>query len=63
MDLLFFRKHIALLMTEKRWCDEHNSSSNFSHGKTNSGSVAIGYVRSKSFVLANKLLIKIVVFY
>ena len=29
---------------EKRWCDELNGSLHFSHGKTNSGGVAIGYV-------------------
>ena len=56
MDLFFFRKHLALLITdyEKRWCDELNGNFYFSHGKTNLGSVAIGYVGSKSFVLANQ---------
>ena len=36
------------------WCDELNGSLYFSHGETNSGGVAIGYVGSKSFVLANQ---------
>ena len=38
---------------EKRWCEELNGNLYFSHGKTNSGGVAIGYAGSKSFVLAN----------
>ena len=39
---------------EKRWCDKLNSNLYFSLGKTNSCSVALGYVVSKSFVLANQ---------
>ena len=39
---------------EKRWCDERNDSLYFSHGKTNSGGVTIGYAGSKYFVLANQ---------
>ena len=39
---------------EKGWCDELNDSLYFSHGKTNSGGVAIGCVGSKSSVLANR---------
>ena len=38
---------------EKRWCDELHGSY-FSHGKTNSDGVAIGYEGSKSFVLTNQ---------
>ena len=39
---------------KKRWCEELNGSLYFSHGKTNSGGVAIGYVGSKYFVLTNQ---------
>ena len=54
MDSFFFRKHVALFNVEKRWCDELNGNIYFSHGKTNSRGVAIAYVGSKSFVLANQ---------
>ena len=53
MDSFFFRKH-SCVDDEKRWCDELNGNLYFPHGKTNSGGVAIGYVGSKSFVLANQ---------
>ena len=39
---------------EKRWCDKLNSNLYFSHRKSNLCSVAIGYVASKSFILANQ---------
>ena len=39
---------------EKRWCDELNDNLYFSHGKTHSCGLAIGYVGSKSLVLANQ---------
>ena len=39
---------------KKRWCDEINGDLYFSHGKTNLDGVAVGYVGSKSFVLANQ---------
>ena len=39
---------------EKRWCDKLNDNLYFPHGKTNSCGLAIGYVRSKSLVLANQ---------
>ena len=39
---------------EKRWCDDLNGNLYFSHRKTNSCSVAIGYVESKFFALANQ---------
>ena len=54
MHSFFFRKHIVLLMRKKRWCDELNSNLYFSRGKTNLCGVAIGHVRSKSFVLINQ---------
>ena len=41
-------------MAKKRQCSELNGNLYFSHGKTNSGSVAIGYLGSKPFVLANQ---------
>ena len=49
---IFFRKHSSV-DDEKRCCDELNGNLYFSHGKTNSCSVSIGYVGSKSFVIAN----------
>ena len=39
---------------EKRWYDELNGNSYFSHEKNNSRGVATGYVGSKSFVLTNQ---------
>ena len=39
---------------EKGCCDELNGNLYFSHRKSNSCRVAIGYVGSKSFVLANQ---------
>ena len=39
---------------EKRWCDKLNSNLYSSHRKSNLCSVAIGYVASKSFTLANQ---------
>ena len=53
MDSFFFRKH-SFIDVEKRWWDELNSNLYFYHRKTNSFSVATGYVGSKSFVLANQ---------
>ena len=47
----------------KSWCDKLNSNLYFSHEKTNSCSVAIGYIGSTSFVLANQTTDKMVVFY
>ena len=45
MDSFFFRKHVALLMAKKGGAIYIFSGNlYFSHGKTNSGSVAIGYV-------------------
>ena len=51
---IFLQETHSSVYVEKRWCDELNGSLYFSHGKTNSGGVAIGYVRSKSFVLTNQ---------
>ena len=50
---IFLQETHSSVDDEKRWCDELNSNLDFSHGKTNSGGAAIGYVGSKSFVLAN----------
>ena len=46
--------HIALLMTKKGGVTSLMAIFYFSHGKTNSGGVAIGYVGTKSFVPANQ---------
>ena len=51
---IFLQEKHSFVDDEKRWCDELNGSLYFSHGKTNSGGVAIGYVGSKSFVLTNQ---------
>ena len=51
---IFLQERHSSVNDEKRWCDELNGSLYFSHGKTNSGGVAIGYVGSKSFVLTNQ---------
>ena len=51
---IFLQETHSSVDDEKRWCDELNGNLYFSHGKTNSGSVAIGYVGSKSFILANE---------
>ena len=51
---IFLQETHSSVDDEKRWCDKLNSNLHFSHGKTNSCSVALGYVVSKSFVLANQ---------
>ena len=51
---IFLQETHSSVDDEKRWCDELNGNLYFSHGKTNLGGVAIGYVGSKSFVLANQ---------
>ena len=50
----FLRETHSSVDDEKRWCNEVNGNLYFSHGNTNSGGVAIRYVVSKSFVLANQ---------
>ena len=52
--LIFLQETHSFVDEEKRWCNELNGSLYFSHGKTNSGGVAIGYVGSRSFVLTNQ---------
>ena len=52
--LIFLQETHSSLDDGKRWCDELNASLYFSHGKTNSSGVAIEYLGSKSFVLANQ---------
>ena len=49
---IFLQETHSSVADEKRWCDKLNGNLYFSHGKTNSCGVAIGYVGSKSFVLA-----------
>ena len=51
---IFLQETHSSVDDEKRWCDELDGNLYFSHGKTNSGGVAIGYVGSKSFILANQ---------
>ena len=51
---IFLQETHSSVDDEKRWCDELNGNLYFSHRKTNSCGVAIGYVGSKSFVLANQ---------
>ena len=51
---IFLQETHSSVDDEKRWEDELNGNLYFSHGKTNSCGVAIGYVGSKSFVLANQ---------
>ena len=45
--LNFLQETHSSVDDEKRWCDELHGNLYFSHGKTNSGGVAIGYVGSK----------------
>ena len=52
--LIFLQETHSSVDDEKRWCDELDGNLYFSHGKTNLRGVAIGYVGSKSFVLANQ---------
>ena len=52
--LIFPQETHTSVYDEKRWSVELNGSLYFSHGKTNSGGVAIGYVGSKFFVLTNQ---------
>ena len=51
---IFLQKTHSSVDDKKRWCDELNYNLYFSLGKTNSCCVAIAYVGSKSFVLANE---------
>ena len=51
---IFLQETYSSVDDEKRWCDELNGNLYFSHGKSNSGGVAISYVGSKPFVLANE---------
>ena len=51
---IFLQETHSSVDDEKRWCDELNDNLYFSHRKTNSCGVAIGYVGSKSFVLTNQ---------
>ena len=51
---IFIQETHSSVDDKKGWCDELNGNLHFSHGKTNSCGVVIGYVRSKSFVLANQ---------
>ena len=51
---IFLQETHSSVDDEKRWCNELNGNLFFSHGKTNLGGVAIGYVGSKCFVLANQ---------
>ena len=51
---IFLQETHSSVDDDKRWCDELNGSLYFSHGKTYSGGVALGYVGSKSFVLTNQ---------
>ena len=51
---IFLQETHSSVDDKKRWCDELNGNLYLSHGKTNSGGVAIRYVGSKSFVLANQ---------
>ena len=53
-EFIFLQETHSSVDDEKRRCDELNGNLYFSHGKTNSGGVAIGHVGSKSFVLANQ---------
>ena len=60
---IFLQETHSSVDDEKRWCDELNGNLYFSHGKTNSGGVAIEYVGSKSSFFLIEPLIKMVVFY
>ena len=51
---IFLQETHSSVDDEERWCDELNGNLYFTHGKINSCGVAIGYVGSKSFVLANQ---------
>ena len=56
---ILLKETYSSIYDEKRRCDEFDFNLYFSHGKTNSCGVAIGYVGSKSFVLVNQTADKI----
>ena len=51
---IFLQETHSSVDYEKKLCDELNDSLYFSHGKTTSCGVVVGYVGSKSFFLANQ---------
>ena len=51
---IFLQETHSSVDDEKGWCNELNGILHFSHGKTNSGGAAIGFVVSKSFILVNQ---------
>ena len=51
---IFLQETHSCVDDKKKRCDQLIGNSYFSRGKINSCSVAIGYVRSKSFALANQ---------
>ena len=52
--IIFLQETHSCTGDEKQWSDEFKGHLYFSHGKTNSCGVAIGYCGSKSFKLLNK---------
>ena len=53
MVSFFFKKHTLPLKDEKIWNDEFEGQLFFSHGKTNSCGVAIGFVGTKALNILN----------
>ena len=53
-EFIFLQETHSTVNDEKRWCDELNDNLYFSQWKTNWCGVAIGYIGSKSFVLADQ---------
>ena len=51
---IFLHEIYSSIDVEKRWCHKLNGNLYLSHGKTNLCGISIGYLRSKSFVLANE---------
>ena len=53
--IIFMQETHSSEKDEKTWCDEFQGQLFFSHGKTNSCGVAIGFYGAKSFTFINKL--------
>ena len=51
---IFLQETHSSVDDKKKWCYELDGNLYFFHGKTNSYGIAIGYVGSKSVVLANQ---------
>ena len=52
--IIFLQETHSSINDEKNWCDEFKGELIFSHGKTNSCGVAIGYFGSQQFTIESK---------